>query len=356
MKLKGLKDVLKEKKIDLALFLNLSLEKRDPNISYFTQMDLEFACLAIPKKDRAFLITSYFEKERAKRYGRIKNAIAKKRGKLFEQVKERCKRVKTIGINKDMVTLNEYKTLRKNFKKARFVDISKELRSLRATKTEEEVGIIRESAKIASSILEKAIKSIKKLKTELKVKEFLEIETKKNGCELSFPVIVATGANASLPHYSPQDVKLKKGFCVIDFGVKYKGYCSDITRTIYLGKPSKKEAEIYNFLLAVQKDAIKNIKLGGKCSDLFYLVKKNLKGYSKYFTHGLGHGIGAEIHENPNLMPMSREKFKEGMAFTVEPGIYIDNKFGIRIEDDVLIKKKGIEVLSKVKKELIAIK
>jgi Xaa-Pro aminopeptidase len=147
--------------------------------------------------------------------------------------------------------------------------------------------------------------------------------------------------------------RLKKGFCIIDFGVKYKGYHSDITRTIYLGNPSKKEITLYNLLLKIQKELIKKIKIGERCSQLYKDTLTLLDKYSDNFTHGLGHGLGLNIHELPNLTEKSEDIFMNNMVFTIEPGIYFQNKFGIRIEDDILIKNGKIQILTKIPKKLI---
>jgi len=141
---------------------------------------------------------------------------------------------------------------------------------------------------------------------------------------------------------------------VIDFGVKYKGYCSDITRTIYLGRPKKAEKKIYNLVLSSQLKAIEKIKENILCSEADKQARKVLGKYKKIFIHGLGHGIGIEPHELPNLSTKSTDKFKQKMVFTIEPGIYSSHKFGIRIEDDILL-DKNIKILTKTNKNLITI-
>lgn len=354
MRIKEFRSWLKEEDIDFALLLNSSFNKLDPNLFYLTQLELESACLAIPRSKPPFLIVSSFENERVKKYSRIKKVINRKKGKLFEQLKSsiKAKKIRKIGINKGILAVSEYASLKKYFKRCRFIDVSKKMVELRQIKTDEEIKLMKRSASIASRIVEKGIKLIKRLKTEMAVKTFLELEAKKEGCSLSFPPIVASGSNAALPHYAPQNIKLKKGFCVIDFGVKYQGYCSDMTRTVYLGRPSKKEVDLYNLLLNTQQGAISGIGINKKCSDLHKKVNKGLKTFKKYFTHGLGHGLGIEIHENPNLMLNSKDKIKPNMVFTIEPGIYIKNRLGIRIEDEILFSKGRIEVLSKIDKSL----
>ena len=183
----------------------------------------------------------------------------------------------------------------------------------------------------------------------------MEYGAKKKGCEIAFPTIVASGINSSEVHHNTSNDKLKRGFCIIDFGIRHKNYCTDTSRTIYLGKPSKKEIEIYNMLLRVQEDAIRKIKPNMKCSCLHKEVKKNLGKHAKLFTHGLGHGFGIMVHELPSLIDDSKDKIKENSVFTIEPGIYFRN-FGIRIEDDVLVAKGKVEVLTRASKELTIIK
>ena len=191
------------------------------------------------------------------------------------------------------------------------------------------------------------------MKTELGVKEFMESLMKQKNLEPSFPMIVASGKNASVPHYSPQNKKLAKGFCVVDFGIKYKGYCTDITRTFFIGKPTENEKKIYRLVFNAKQHAASLVKAGEKTAKITKKTRIFLGKYNQYFTHGLGHGIGMEIHELPNLKIGSYETFKLGMIFTIEPGIYINNKFGIRIEDDYLLSSKGIVQLTKAPKDLI---
>ena len=144
-------------------------------------------------------------------------------------------------------------------------------------------------------------------------------------------------------------------FCVIDFGIRYQNYCTDTTRTIYLGKATKKEKDIYNLILAAQTNAISNVTKGTKCKDIYNQVKKDLKQYKDYFTHGLGHGFGIKVHELPNLTNLSKDSLKNNSVFTIEPGIYFKN-IGIRIEDDILIQNNKIYVLTKISKKLIEVK
>lgn len=355
MRINELKKILKDERSDFALFYNLDSTKINPNMFYFSGYN-GLGALVISKKV-AFLMVPEMELQRAKQ-SMIKRVYVIDKKRFFESIRAVIRRnkikTKKIAIDNDSFTLNAYKHFKKQFKNVKKKDIFLDCLKLRQIKTNSEIRILRKGFSLADKILKKTIKNFNGFKTESEVAAFLEYETKKIGCGISFNPIVASGSNASMPHYEPKNVKLKKGFCVIDFGIRYKGYCTDITRTIYLGKPNNKEKQIYNFLLNIQKDVISDIKIGGNCGKMYEKCVKGLGKYAKYFTHGLGHGIGVEVHELPNLNPNSKDYVMENMAFTIEPGIYIPKKFGIRIEDTVLMQKK-VNVLSKVTKDLLII-
>lgn len=312
--------------------------------------------LFVPRNKTPFLIVPEMEVQRAKK-SMIKKIYSMEKKKFFESiykiVKKNKLKTKNIAIDKNNFTINSYKHFKRQFKKIRTKDIALDCSKLREIKIEKEIQLIKKSCNYAGKIVQKTINNFKKFKTESQAAAFLEYEAKKLGLELSFPPIVASGSNASMPHHEPSG-KIKKGFCVIDFGVKYKGYCSDITRTIYIGKPNKSEKEIYNILFNIQKNTINQIKNNKKCSELYDFVNKSLGKYQKYFTHGLGHGVGVEIHELPNLTLNSKDRIKDNMVFTIEPGIYFPRKFGIRIEDTLLFRGKPI-ALTKTSKDLLIV-
>ncbi len=351
--IKKFQEELRKKGVDAALILNLGMEKKDINLFYFTQVNIDFACLIVYKNKNPLLIVPKTDKDKLKGFSRIKNirAIPKKK-RLFEFLKDLVRGNKTIGLDEVNLTVYYYKLLKRKLRKKRIKDISKMLLDLRKIKNNGEIENIKRACKITDKIFSKVVENFKGFKKETDIKEFIISEAVKNSCEMSFEPIAASGKNATSPHYITRDVRLNRGFCVIDFGVKYKGYCSDISRTIYIGKISNKDKELYNFLLKVQKGIINEIKINGKCSGLHAEVKKKLEEYKKYFPHGLGHGLGAEVHEAPSIAEKSRDKFKNGMVFTIEPGIYLKG-IGIRIEDDVLINKNKVVLLTKANKNLI---
>ncbi|MEK6869863.1 MAG: Xaa-Pro peptidase family protein, partial [Nanoarchaeota archaeon] len=354
MRIKGMQDILEKKNLDFAFFYNLDSMKINPNIEYFSGYN-GLGALVIPKRKVPFLLAPKMEYEKAKK-SMVKRAYAIDKKRFFDCAKEVIRknglRGKNIAIDGINFNLNFYRQFRKEFKKVETRDISLDCLKLRQIKTDKEMQIIRKAFNYGDKILKNAINSFRDFKTESNASSFLEYEAKKLGFGVSFPPIVASGSNASMPHHEPENIKLKNGFCVIDFGIKYKGYCTDCTRTIYIGKPSNKEKDIYNFLLNAQKNIICNIKINDNCGKIYENCVKSLGKYSKYFIHGLGHGVGMEIHELPNLSLDSKDKIMENMVFTVEPGIYLPKKFGIRIEDTILMKNNPM-VLTKAPKDLL---
>ena len=192
--------------------------------------------------------------------------------------------------------------------------------------------------------------------SELEIVAEIEYEMKKKGVEkMSFATTVLAGAKAALPHGTPDQTKVKKGdFVLFDLGVVYNGYCSDITRTVAFGDVRKEHKKVYETVLNAQMAAVDAVKPGMTCSELDKVARNIIQeaGYGEYFTHRLGHGLGISIHEYPSVTETNNLTLKEGMVFTIEPGIYIPGQVGVRIEDDVVVTKTGREVLTKFPKSL----
>jgi len=205
--------------------------------------------------------------------------------------------------------------------------------------------IIFEACALTCDRMNECISRFKDFKTEKEVKDFLN-----KGFELSFDTIVASGPNASEPHHCKDD-KLNKGFCVIDFGIKHKGFCTDMTRTIYLGTPSPKEINLYNYLLKEHKKMLKQVKNKSNIEYIEKCFRKRIGNLNRLFIHKLSHGIGKVVHEKlPHFV-------SKNDIFSIEPGFYERNKYGIRIEDMVMIDRqfKKRVLTSKVSRELIII-
>jgi Xaa-Pro aminopeptidase len=196
--------------------------------------------------------------------------------------------------------------------------------------------------------------------TEKDIERELQYLIKKKGAEeLGFDTIVASGKRSSLPHAIPSDKKIEKGdFVTMDFGAMYKGYRSDMTRTIVVGEADDKQVEIYNIVKAAQQKAVNAIKAGvsGKVPDDCARGHIIAAGYGDFFGHGLGHGVGLDIHEEPFMSPSCERTLEAGNIITVEPGIYLPDWGGVRIEDTVLVRAEGVEILTGSSKELIVLK
>lgn len=338
MRIREFQDILKKRKISSAVLFN-SDGKPNSSFAYFTDTPDVTGFLVIPSSGSPVLLVSLLEYGIAKKHSRIRKVIAIKDS--FGKALKKHVKGSRIGIDFNNLSVSSFRRLRKELDKE-YVDVSAHISELRMVKTPEEIARIRKAASLASVIISKAIAKASSRMTELGLSRFIESEMFKLNVRQSFPTIVASGKNSSNPHHIPSNDRLK-GFTVIDMGVIWKNYCSDITRTIYIGTPSKKEISDYNKVLQVQAE----------CLDVYSKSAKQLNDHAKKrlgknFIHSLGHGIGLDVHEAPSFT--SPEKLKDDSVIAIEPGLY--DEYGIRIEDDVLVKKMP-EVLTKFTKKLI---
>lgn len=354
MKLKEFQDILLREDINVCILLKSNLNKPDSNITYFSNLDLsDFCCLIIYKDKPPKVIVPKLEFFKSRKISFIKDIAPL--DNFWEQIKKYAGKKKKIGINFDCISISEYKKFKNILPKSDIVDISKHLDMLRRSKTIREIKKIKEACRITDEIIERCLNSFSTFKTETNVMNFLDSEIRKLGLSNSFPTIVASGKNAAMPHHLTSMAKLQKGFCVIDFGIRYENYCSDMTRTLFIGKPSQKEGDVYNLVLNAQLISIKNSKIGARASDIDKMCRQILGEYGKYFIHGLGHQIGVDVHEGSfRLSRKCTDILQKRMAFTIEPGIYINNKLGIRIEDTVILDRTCMP-LTRFTKDLIAI-
>lgn len=238
-----------------------------------------------------------------------------------------------------------------------FVNSSPIIDTLRMIKDEEEIQIMKEASKINDAVMLKLWKNLKAGFSEKYYANLLsEIYEEEGSSGFSFSPIIATSPNGSDPHHGTGKDKIKIGDSVVlDIGGKYKNYCSDMTRTVFIGKePSKEHAEIYNIVKNANEKAISIIKEGVRFSDIDKAARNLITdaGYGEYFTHRTGHSIGIEVHDFGNVSSVNDAEVKSGMIFSVEPGIYLKDNIGVRIEDLVLVTKDGCEVLNSVTKEI----
>jgi len=243
---------------------------------------------------------------------------------------------------------------------AEFVSLGDIISSMRLKKSNDEVELMKKSGKIADDIFMKVKEYIKPGMSEIEVAAFMEYEMRKMGADgPSFETIIGSGPNSALPHYSPGERKIGTGeFVVFDFGALYKGYCSDTTRTLCIGEPSEKMVKVHNIVREAQEIGVKTVRPGIKAKEVDLAVRNYIesKGYGKYFTHRTGHGIGLDVHEEPYITAISEKILEPGMAFSIEPGIYIEGEFGVRIEDIVIVTDDGCIRMNNSPKELICVK
>jgi len=260
---------------------------------------------------------------------------------------------KTLDYRATLRSINQQAPKRKPLK---LLPLSSPIKHLRAIKDEEEIDLLRKVAQLGSKGFDFICTQLKTGITELEAAAELEIFWKRQGSQgLAFESIIAFGANSSMPHYRPQNIKLKKNDTVlIDIGVKSGHYHSDMTRTVFMKTPSPVMQEIYRLVLKAQMAALKLCKPGTPISDLDDAARKVISyaGYGKYFSHSLGHGVGLEIHELPVIRSTSSGSLEPGMIITIEPGIYLPDIGGVRIEDTVAITDDGHENLTKRPKKL----
>lgn len=272
---------------------------------------------------------------------------------IIELIKEL--KIKNVGIENQAMTIKEYLTL--NEAELKITLLTNELGKIRAIKSKEEIELMKKACEITDEIFIEVISEIKEGMTELEVSALLQyLALKKGATGMAFDPIVASGERGAMPHGRPTTKKLKRNEAItIDFGIVYEGYQSDMTRTISIGTPPEVIQEIYAAVLKAQKLAIEGIKEGVCARDVDKIARDSIieSGFGDYFTHGLGHGMGLGDGEVPTLNSRSEDILTEGMVMSCEPGIYIPNIGGVRIEDDIVI-ENGIGVsLNKTSKEWI---
>lgn len=267
---------------------------------------------------------------------------------------------KTLFLEPHKLTLQVFNDLKSTFTDAALIQSASFVNDLREIKDDNEINTIKKAVNISDNCFTHLLDYIKPGITEWDIAVEIDYYYKKHGCRRnSFDSIVASGAGSAMPHYEPSVNKIIEddNMLMIDMGCVYNDYCSDMTRTIFLGSVPEGFNEIYNTVLNAQQNACKAVKAGVTASYLDSVARDIIKeaGYGDKFGHSLGHGVGLDVHENPFVKMNSDRIIQENALITVEPGIYIERKGGVRIEDIVLVKKDGYEILTESVKELIII-
>ena len=279
-----------------------------------------------------------------------------------------------LGFEETDVTYAEFKKLEQELDGVTLIPIQNRVEELRKCKQPDEIKSIRRAAELTDICFGFVLKKIKQGVTESEIAWEIESYFKKNGAGNAFPPIVAFNENSSQPHYSPYaNCQLQtNSLILLDFGARVSGYCADMTRVVFWGSPTEEQKKVYETVLAANEAAMKVLKVHNSPSPSLILREGNARFFSgaaldhaareviekagfPTYPHSLGHNLGLDIHEGPRLSIKHDEELKPGMVFTIEPGIYLEGKFGIRIEDLVVLKEDGMEILSRSPKEIIVL-
>lgn len=333
----------------------------DINRFYFTGMKSS-AGYVLAFKEKSYLLIDFRYYEKAQQLVKSCEVI------LLKDFKKQANdlffkhNVKSIAIESFTLTvsqLSDYKKIFKDYNIDSSDKLSQGINDLRIIKSQDEIAKIRNAQQIAEKAFDNVLNHIKVGKTEKEIALALDFFMLENGADaLSFDTIVLTGTNTSLPHGVPSQAVMKQNdFILMDYGAVYEGYHSDMTRTICIGTPTDEMCLVYDTVLKAQTTALENAKAGIMGFELDKLARDVIikAGYGDNFGHSLGHGVGLEIHEYPNASPLSKTVLKSNMIITIEPGIYLPDKFGVRIEDFVIITDESCENITNCAKKLICV-
>jgi Xaa-Pro aminopeptidase len=349
-KLAKLRKALEQHQLEAILITNPF------NRRYITEFTGTAGVAVVTKNDARF-ITDFRYTEQAAEQAKAFTIVEHKQS-IGEEIKSQLKEldISAIGFERNHLTYAVYE-LYNNLFDAKLVPVSGIIEELRMIKTAEELTVLKQAAAIADSAFEHIQSYIKPGVKEIDISNELEFFMRRQGAtSSSFDIIVASGYRAALPHGVASEKEIQAGELVtMDYGAIYKGYCSDITRTVAVGEISGELKTIYNTVLEAQKQGVAEIKPGitGKEADALTRDYITEKGYGDHFGHSTGHGIGLEVHEGPSLSHRTDTILKPGMVVTVEPGIYVPEVGGCRIEDDLVVTETGNERLTFAAKELI---
>lgn len=347
-----LRKVLIEKNVDGILITSR------PNTLYMSKFTGS-ASLIFITQEKTYFLTDFryieYSKELCKNDYEVLMYNAKPLEFLYNLIEKL--NIKKIGIEQDNISYSKYLDITKVFKGIELVAIQKELDLLRIIKDKNEIEVIKKAVKIADDAFTHILKFIKVGLKEIDIATEIEYFMRKNGAlKPSFDSIVASGVRSSLPHGHASEKLIESGDAItMDFGALYDGYCSDMTRTVFVGKPEKKILDIYNIVLEAQQTSEDNVLKGENSAKIDKIARDIIydAGYEGMFGHGLGHGVGILVHEEPRLSTNSNTILENGMVVTVEPGIYVPNYGGVRIEDMVFVNDDKPIVLTSSTKKLI---
>lgn len=319
------------------------------------------SCILLISPDCRCLLTDFRYLEQAKSQSPDFEIIDFTKKGLINTIKDlvQANRIGRIGFENKQMVVSQYEDYVGQITDCQWIALQDQIEKIRMIKEPGEIDLIRQASQIGDKAFSHILGVVKQGMTERELALELEFTMKRLGASnLSFDTIVVSGKRSSLPHGMPTDKPIAEGdFVTCDFGCVYKNYCSDMTRTFVMGKASDKQKQLYDTVLQAQQTALEQIKAGikGKVGDSYARQVIKQAGYGDYFGHGLGHSLGLEVHENPRFSPLDENLIQAGMIMSVEPGIYIPDFGGVRIEDLVAITPDGVDNLVTSEKQLIEI-
>ena len=320
------------------------------NIRYLTGFDGTRAIMIVGRGRRVFLTDSRYIEAVTKQIGNVDiDEIGRKPYQYIGNLVKKLK-IRRLGFEQDDVTFSDYTKIADAVGEKKLRPLSGVIEQIRLIKDDQELKCIKHAATISAHGIRQIRDLIKSGITERSLAIELELFFHLNGAEqAAFPTIVAFGRHASVPHHRTSGSHMRPGnLTLIDFGARYRGYNSDLTRTMASNNISVKFKEVYNIVLEAQQRAIESIRPGRKFSEIDRVARDFIAecGHGEHFGHGLGHGLGLEVHEAPILAPGAKGRCRKGMVFTIEPGIYLPGWGGVRIEDDIVVTSNGCRVLT----------
>jgi len=335
-----------------------------PNVRYLCGFAGSAGLLVVEESQSVFFTDVRYDTQAHEEVKSAKVVIAPKSvlQALADWLATRSKRSRgwTLGIESEHFTLGEKKRLNELLpSRVKLKDAPSTVERLRLIKDDQELALIREAVHLGARLFDRAIEVLKPGIKEVEVAAEMEFAARKAGADgMSFDTIIASGPRSALPHGRASSQPIKPGaFVVCDFGVILSGYCSDQTRTVWVGDASAKARKVYDAVKEAQQAAIDAVRAGVTAGEVDGAARKSLTeaGLGKYFTHSTGHGVGLEIHELPRVANGQKEILKPGMVITIEPGVYFPGKWGVRIEDMVVVTAGGCEVLTPTGKDFLAV-
>lgn len=351
-RIEKLRKIMAEKSVDGSLITGLA------NVRYYTGFTGDES-MALIDQTHAVFLTDFRYVEQAQKECAGYEVIEPMAVRPFSTIDRLCGAwgVKRLWVEEEDISWDRYKKIAEAMPGVELIPNGGAIKTIRVIKEQKEIDAIQKAQEIAEMGFEYMLDFMEPGMTEREVAVELEFFCRRQGADgMSFPTIIGAGENGAMPHAQLSDRVIQSGdMIVMDFGCMWGGYCSDMTRTVAMGRATDEMRRIYDIVLRSQQAALAGLKAGMAEIEGDRMARHIIEeaGYAARFGHGTGHGVGLEIHEEPRLSPLGKGVLEEGMVVTVEPGIYLPGKFGVRIEDFVVIKKDGIENLTTAPKELI---